>query len=127
MKEASTQRCIRLPHSVDAMLDDLVQEGVFHNRTEALVEGVRRLFEDYARRENDIALRLRLPVGEYNNLKRLAQLQGGTEEVWAQRLIGKYAIEQAREISEEAAEWDGIFKRKRALEELTEGVKGLSR
>lgn len=109
------------------MLDDLVQEGVFHNRTEAIVEGVRRLFEDFARRESDVAIRLRLPVGEYNNLKRLAQLQGGSEELWAQRLIAAYAIEQARKISEEAAEWDGIFKQKRALEELTEGVKGLSR
>jgi Arc/MetJ-type ribon-helix-helix transcriptional regulator len=127
MREASISRSIRMPVTVDAMLDDLVQEGVFPNRTEAILEGVRRLHGDYARTESDVAIRLSLPVGDYNNLKRLAQLQGGTEEHWAQRLIERFALEQAREIAKETSEWDEVFRRKRSLEERTEGVAGLTR
>ncbi len=127
MREASTQRSIRLPQSVDSMLDDLVQEGVFHNRTEAIVEGVRRLFEDYTLRESDMPLRLRVPAGDYGNLKRLAQLEGGTVELQAQLLIKEYAVERARAVAKEALEWEGIFKAKRALEERTEGAAGLVR
>jgi Arc/MetJ-type ribon-helix-helix transcriptional regulator len=127
MREASTQRCIRLPQSVDAMLDDLVQEGVFHNRTEAIVESVRRLYEDHGVKESDRPLRLRLPSGDYNNLTRLAQLEGGTVELQAQRLIGLYALVHAKEVAREAAEWDGIFKAKRALEDRTEGIRELAR
>ncbi len=127
MREASKSRSIRLPESVDGMLNDLVQEGVFPNLTEAIVEGVRRLHADYALGESDVAVRTRLSRGDYNNLKRLAQLQGGTVEHWARRLIERYALEQAREIAEETSEWDEVFRRKRSLEERTEGVAGLTR
>lgn len=127
MREASKQRSIRMPSEVDAMLDDLVQEGVFRNRTEAIVEGIIRLYEDLATSESEVNLRLRIMIGDYNNLRRLKQLAGGTEEWWAERLISHYALPQARALAEEVDEWESIFRRKRGLEERTESLAEITR
>jgi Arc/MetJ-type ribon-helix-helix transcriptional regulator len=127
MREASKQRSIRLPGRVDAMLADLVQEGAFRNCTEAIIEGILRLYEDLTVCESEVTLRLRLTKGEYNNLKRLKQLDGGSEELWAERLVGMYAFQHANLLAEQAAGWKAIFEAKRELEERTESLTELRR
>ena len=127
MREASKQISIRLPSTADVMLEDLLQEGVFRNRTEAIVEGIQRLYEEFASSESEVILRLRLPRGDYNNLKRLSQLEGGTEELWAARLLSLYSLHHARLLTQQVDEWDSIFREKRQLEERTESIKVLRR
>jgi Arc/MetJ-type ribon-helix-helix transcriptional regulator len=122
MREASKQISIRLPPTADVMLEDLLQEGVFRNRTEAIVEGIQRLYEDFASSESEVNLRLRLTRGDYNNLKRLSQLEGGTEELWAERLLSLYSLHHARLLAQQVEEWDSIFREKRKLEERTESL-----
>ena len=127
MREASTQRSIRLPGRVDAMLQDLIQEGAFRNYTEAIIEGILRLYEDLTVSESEVSLRLRLTKGEYNNLKRLKQLDGGSEELWAERLVSMYAFQHANVLAEQAAGWKAIFEAKRELEETTESLTEIRR
>ncbi len=127
MREASKQRSIRLPGRVDAMLDDLVQEGAFRTRTDAIIEGIIRLYEDFTVSESEVTLRLRLTKGEYNNLKRLKQLDGGSEELWAERLVSMYAFQHAKSLAEQAAGWKAFFEAKRELEERTESLTELRR
>ena len=122
MREASRQVSIRMPERVDEMLEDLVQEGVFRNRTEALIEGVIRLYEDLTSTESETILRLRLTMGDFNNLRRLSQLDGGSEVLWAERLINTYAMHHAKVLAEQAETWEDIFQRKRRLEERTESL-----
>ena len=123
MREPTQLRSVRLPESVDVKLQDMVQEGVFPNQSEAIIEGIRQLYEDHTIRESDVSLRLRLTLGDYNNLKRLSQLEGGTEELWAERIIHRYALEYAKHIAGVGVEWDDIFDRKRELEWRTEGAR----
>jgi Arc/MetJ-type ribon-helix-helix transcriptional regulator len=127
MREVSKQRSIRLPERVDAMLEDLVQEGIFRSRTEAIVEGILRLYEDLSTTESEVNVRLKLTRGDHSNLRRLAQLEGGTEEIWAERLIILYALEHAKTLAKEADLWESVFLRKRELEERTEGFTELRR
>jgi hypothetical protein len=104
------------------MLQDLIQAGFFGNCTEAIIEGILRLYEDLSTTESEVNMRLKMTRGDYNNLKRLAQLEGGTEEIWAERLILLYALEHAKALTEEADQWESVFKKKRELEERTEGL-----
>jgi Arc/MetJ-type ribon-helix-helix transcriptional regulator len=122
MREASKQISIRMPERVDALIDDLVQEGIFRNRTEALIEGVLRLYEDLSSSELEVNLRLKLAAGDYNNLRRLTQLDGGSEELWAARLVNLYALHHAKVLAEQVEDWDAIFEKKRRLEERTESL-----
>lgn len=122
MREASRQISIRMPNRVDAMLDDLVQEGVFSNRTEAIVEAVLRLYEDLTVTESEASLRLRLTTGDVANLQRLSQLDGGSVELWAQRLINQFALPKAKELAEQADDWDAVFEKKRRLEARTKSM-----
>lgn len=122
MREASRQISIRMPERVDALLDDLVQEGIFQNRTEAIIEGVLRLYEDLTSSELDMNLRLKLAKGDYNNLRRLTQLDGGSEELWATRLINLYALHHAKIMAEQVEDWEAVFEKKRRLEERTESL-----
>ncbi len=105
------------------MLEDMVREGVYRTYTEAIVDGIRRLYDDHTIQESEVALRLRLTRGDYNNLTRLSQLEGGSEALWAERIIHRYALEYAKNIAGVGAEWDGIFDRKRELEWKTEGAR----
>jgi hypothetical protein len=105
------------------MLMDMVQQGVYRTYTEAIVDGIRKLYEDHTIRVDDVSMRLRLTRGDYNNLTRLSQLEGGTEELWAERIVHRYALEYAKIIAGVGAEWDGIFDRKRELEWKTEGAR----
>jgi len=122
MREASRQISIRMPNRVDAMLDDLVQEGVFSNRTEAIVEAVLRLYEDLTVTESEASLRLRLTTGDVANLQRLSQLDGGSVELWAQRLINQFALPKAKELAEQADDWEAVFEKKRHLEVRTKSM-----
>ena len=122
MREASRQISIRMPNRVDAMLDDLVQEGVFSNRTEAIVEAVLRLHEDLTVTESEASLRLRLTTGDVANLQRLSQLDGGSVELWAQRLINQFALPKAKELAEQADDWEAVFEKKRRLEVRTKSM-----
>lgn len=122
MREVSRQISIRMPERVDALLDDLVQEGIFRNRTEAIVEGVLRLYEDLTSTELERNLRLKLATGDYNNLRRLTQLDGGSEELWASRLINLYALPHAKVLAEQVEDWEAVFEKKRRLEERTESL-----
>jgi Arc/MetJ-type ribon-helix-helix transcriptional regulator len=122
MREASRQISIRMPERVDGLLDDLVQEGIFSTRTEAIVEAVIRLYEDLTVTESEVNLRLRLTTGDNANLRRLVQLDGGTVEIWAERLINQYALPHARHLAEQADDWDAVFEKKRRLEERTESL-----
>jgi Arc/MetJ-type ribon-helix-helix transcriptional regulator len=122
MREVSRQISIRMPARVDALLDDLVQEGIFRNRTEAIVEGIIRLYEDLTVSESEMNLRLKLVKGDYNNLRRLKQLDGGSEEMWAERLINLYAMHHAKILAEQVEDWDAVFQEKRRLEENTESL-----
>ena len=123
MREPTQLRSIRLPETVDAMLHNMVQEGVYRTFTEAIVDGIRRLYQDHTIQETEVSLRLQLTRGDYNNLTRLSQLEGGTEELWAERIVHRYALEYAKIIAGGGAEWDGIFDRKRELEWKTEGAR----
>ncbi len=122
MREASRQISIRMPERVDGLLDDLVQEGVFSTRTEAIVEAIIRLYEDLTVTESEVNLRLRLTTGDNANLRRLVQLDGGTVELWAERLINQYALPHAKILAEQADEWEAVFEKKRRLEERTESL-----
>ncbi len=122
MREASRQISIRMPGRVDGLLDDLVQEGIFSNRTEVIVEAVIRLYEDLTVTESEVNLRLRLTTGDHANLRRLAQLDGGSVELWAVRLINRYALPQAKILAEQVDDWEAVFERKRRLEERTESL-----
>ncbi len=122
MREASRQISIRMPGRVDGMLDDLVQEGIFANRTEVIVEAVLRLYEDLTVTESEVNLRLRLTTGDHANLRRLTQLDGGSVELWAKRLINRYALPQAKLLAEQVDDWDAVFEKKRRLEERTESL-----
>ena len=122
MREESKQRSIRLPGKVDAILEDLVQEGVFRNRTEVIVEAIVRLYEDLTVSESDIVLRVKITRGDFGNLKRLKQLDGGTEELWAERLINLYAMQHAKVLAEEVGLWESAFQKRRMLEERTESL-----
>lgn len=104
------------------MLDDLVQEGVFSNRTEAIVEAVLRLHEDLMVTESEASLRLRLTTGDVANLQRLSQLDGGSVEMWAQRLINQFALPKAKELAEQADDWEAVFEKKRRLEVRTKSM-----
>ncbi len=122
MREASRQISIRMPERVDGLLDDLVQEGVFSTRTEAIVEAVIRLYEDLTVTESEVNLRLRLTAGDNANLRRLVQLDGGTVELWAERLINQYALSHAKILAGQADDWEAVFEKKRRLEERTESL-----
>ena len=122
MREASKQISIRMPQRVDDLIEDLIQEGIFRNRTETLVEGIIRLYEDLTVSESEMNLRLKLTKGDYNNLRRLRQLEGGSEELWAERLINLYALHHAKMLAEQVEDWEAVFQRKRQLEERTESL-----
>ncbi len=122
MREASRQISIRMPESVDALLDDLIQEGIIQNRTEGIIEGVLRFYEDVSSSELERNLRLKLAMGDYNNLRRLTQLDGGSEELWATRLINLYALHHAQILAEQVEDWEVVFEKKRRLEERTESL-----
>ncbi len=122
MREESIQRSIRLPEKVDAFIEDLLQEGIFLNRTELIVEAIVRLYEDLTASESDVNLRLKITRGDFGNLKRLKQLDGGTEELWAERLINLYALEHAKLLAEEVGLWESAFQKRRMLEERTESL-----
>ncbi len=122
MREASRQISIRMPESVDALLDDLIQEGIIRNRTEGIVEGVLRFYEDVSSTELERNLRLKMAMGDYNNLRRLTQLDGGSVELWATRLINLYALHHAQILAEQVEDWEAIFEKKRRLEERTESL-----
>jgi Arc/MetJ-type ribon-helix-helix transcriptional regulator len=122
MREASRQISIRMPGRVDGMLDDLVQEGIFANRTEVIVEAVLRLYEDLTVTESEVNLRLRLTTGDHANLRRLTQLDGGSVERWAERLINRYALPQAKVLAEQVDDWEAVFEKKRRLEARTESL-----
>ena len=122
MREASRQISVRMPARVDGLLDDLVQEGIFSTRTEAIVEAIIRLYEDLTVTESEVNLRLRLTTGDHANLRRLVQLDGGTVELWAERLINQYALPQAKVLAGEADDWEAVFDKKRRLEERTESL-----
>lgn len=122
MREASKQVSIRMPERVDDLIEDLIQEGIFRNRTEAIVEGILRLYEDLTSTESEINLRLKLTKGDYNNLRRLRQLEGGSEELWAERLINLYSLHHARLLAEQVEEWESIFQKRRQLEDRTESL-----
>jgi len=119
MREASRQISIRMPAKVDGLLNDLVQEGIFSNRTEAIVEAVLRMYEDLTVTESEVNLRLRLTTGDNANLRRLTQLDGGSVELWAERLINHYALPHAKVLAEQADDWETVFEKKRRLEERT--------
>ena len=127
MREDSVQRSIRLPGRVNAMLVDMIQEGAFASYTEAIIEAIERLYEDLTVSESEVIMRLRLTKGEFNNLKRLKQLDGGSEELWAERLVSMYAFQHANVLAEQAAGWKAIFEAKRELEERTESLTELRR
>jgi Arc/MetJ-type ribon-helix-helix transcriptional regulator len=127
MREVSRQISIRMPTRVDGMLDDLVQEGIFQNRTEVIIEAVLRLYEDLTVTESEVNLRLRLTAGDVSNLQRLTQLDGGTVELWAERLISNYALPHAKLLAEQADDWEAIFDKKRRLEERTESLAELKK
>ncbi|MCK5413972.1 MAG: hypothetical protein KAJ35_01185 [Thermoplasmata archaeon] len=122
MREASRQISIRMPARVDGLLNDLVQEGIFSNRTEAIVEAVLRLYEDLTVTESEVNLRLRLTTGDNANLRRLTQLDGGSVELWAERLINHYSLPHAKLLAEQADDWEAVFEKKRRLEEQTESL-----
>ncbi|MCJ2539946.1 MAG: ribbon-helix-helix domain-containing protein [Candidatus Thermoplasmatota archaeon] len=127
MREASRQISIRMPARVDGLLNDLVQEGIFSNRTEAIVEAVLRLYEDLTVTESEVNLRLRLTTGDNANLRRLAQLDGGSVELWAERLINQYSLPHAKLLAEQADDWEAVFEKKRPLEERTESLAELQK
>ncbi|UCC92912.1 MAG: hypothetical protein JSW25_09650, partial [Thermoplasmata archaeon] len=104
---------------VDGLLDDLVQEGIFANRTEVIIEAILRLYEDLTVTESEVNLRLRLTTGDHANLQRLTQLDGGSVELWAERLINQYSLHHAKLLAEQADDWDAVFDKKRRLEERT--------
>ena len=122
MREASRQISIRMPARVDGLLNDLVQEGIFSNRTEAIIEAVLRLYEDLTVTESEVNLRLRLTTGDNANLRRLTQLDGGSVELWAERLINHYSLPHAKLLAEQADDWEAVFEKKRRLEEQTESL-----
>ena len=122
MREASKQVSIRMPERVDDLIEDLIQEGIFRNRTEAIVEGILRLYEDLTSTESEINLRLKLTKGDYNNLRRLRQLEGGSEELWAERLINLYSLHHARLLAEQVEDWETVFQKRRQLEDRTESL-----
>ena len=111
-----------MPESVDALLDDLIQEGIIQNRTEGLIEGVIRFYEDVSSSELERNLRLKLAMGDYNNLRRLTQLDGGSVELWASRLINLYALHHAKVLAEQVEDWEAIFEKRHRLEERTESL-----
>ena len=122
MRESSRQISIRMPGRVDGMLDDLVQEGIFANRTEVIVEAVLRLYEDLTVTESEVILRMRLTTGDHANLRRLTQLDGGSVEIWAERLINQYALPHAMLLAGQEDDWEAVFVKKRRLEERTESL-----
>ena len=109
------------------MLDDLVQDGIFANRTEVIVEAVLRLYEDLTVTGSEVNLRLRLTTGDHANLRRLTQLDGGSVELWAERLINRYALPHAKVLAEQVDDWEAVFEPKRRLEERTESLPELLR
>jgi Arc/MetJ-type ribon-helix-helix transcriptional regulator len=122
MRESSRQISIRMPARVDGLLDDLVQEGIFANRTEVIIEAIIRLYEDLTVTESEMNLRLRLTTGDHANLRRLTQLDGGSVELWAERLINQYSLPHAKLLAEQADDWDAVFDKKRRLEERTSSL-----
>ena len=122
MRERSKQVSIRVPDRVNRMIDDMVQEGIYDNRTDAILDAVERLYEELTVTETEVSLRTRLTTGDYANLRRLVQLDGGTVETWAQRLINQYALPHAKLLAEQVDDWEAAFERKRRLEERTESL-----
>ncbi len=119
MREASRQISIRMPERVEGLLDDLIQEGIISNRTEGIVEAVIRFYEDLTVTESEVNLRLRLTTGDHANLQRLTQLDGGSVELWAERLINLYSLPHAKLLAEQADDWEAVFEKKRRMEERT--------
>jgi Arc/MetJ-type ribon-helix-helix transcriptional regulator len=122
MRESSRQISIRMPARVDGLLNDLVQEGIFSSRTEVIVEAVIRLYEDLTVTESEVNLRMRLTTGDHANLRRLTQLDGGSVELWAERLINLYSLPHAKLLAEQSDDWEAVFEKKRRLEERTTGL-----
>lgn len=122
MRESSRQMSIRMPSSVEGLLKDLVQEGLFSSMTEAIVESIIRMYEDLTKTESEVNLRMRLTTGDHANLRRLAQLDGGSVELWAERLINLYALPHANVLAEQADDWETVFEKKRRLEERTSSL-----
>ncbi len=123
MREAkSKQVSIRVPDRVQRMIDDVLQEGIYDNRTDFIVDAIVRLFEDLTVTESEVKLRTSLTTGDYANLRRLVQLDGGTVELWAQRLINLYSLPHAKLLAEQVDDWEAAFKKKRRLEERTESL-----
>jgi hypothetical protein len=119
MREASRQISIRMPERVEGLLDDLIQEGIISNRTEGIVEAVIRFYEDLTVTESEVNLRLRLTTRDHANLQRLAQLDGGSVELWAERLINLYSLPHAKLLAEQVDDWEAVFDKKRRMEERT--------
>jgi Arc/MetJ-type ribon-helix-helix transcriptional regulator len=115
----SKQVSIRVPDRVNRMIDDVLQEGIYDSRTEFIVDAIVRYFEDLTVTETEVKLRTSLTTGDYANLRRLVQLDGGTEELWAQRLINLYSLPHANLLAEQADDWEAAFEKKRRLEERT--------
>ena len=113
---------IRMPSSVEGLLKDLVQEGLFSSMTEAIVESIIRMYEDLTKTESEVNLRMRLTTGDHANLQRLTQLDGGSAELWAERLINLYALPHAKILAEQADDWESVFEKKRRLEERTSSL-----
>ena len=118
----SKQVSIRVPDRVNRMIDDVLQEGIYDSRTDFIVDAIVRYFEDLTVTESEVKLRTSLTTGDYANLRRLVQLDGGTEELWAQRLINLYSLPHAKLLAEQADDWEAAFDKKRRLEERTESL-----
>jgi Arc/MetJ-type ribon-helix-helix transcriptional regulator len=122
MREVRKQVSIRVPDQVSRMIDDVLQEGIYDSRTDFIIDAIVRYFEDLTVTETEVKLRTSLTTGDYANLRRLVQLDGGTVELWAQRLINLYSLPHAKLLAEQVDDWEAAFEKKRRLEERTESM-----
>ena len=120
-KESLKHGQIKLPDRVQLMIEDLISEGIFSNATESISDAITRLYEELTVSESEVVLRIKFTRGDFKDLQRLKQLEGGSEELWVERLVNLYTIQHVKMLMDEEHQWEKIFEKKILLERRTQG------